>query len=319
MAEISVERYRPEFREEWDAFVRTSRNGTFILERGYMDYHADRFEDFSLIVRTPNGHPAALLPANRDGECLVSHAGLTYGGFVVGSAMRTGRMLETVAHTGRFLMESGIRDWVHKPVPYIYHREPADDELYSLFRYGATLIRRDVGACGCPANLRFSDGARRWARKAEKAGLVVEESGQFGEFWPALEGSLESRHRRHPVHTLDEITSLRGRFPDKIRLFLARRAGLVTAGLVIYETDKVAHVQYAAATEEGLRTGAQALLVARAISDCFRDKPWFDYGISTESEGLVLNEGLQHFKEGFGLRAVVSDLYRVPLWEGRMP
>ena len=37
-------------REDWDSFVRRSKNGTFLLQRGFMDYHADRFFDCSVMV-----------------------------------------------------------------------------------------------------------------------------------------------------------------------------------------------------------------------------------------------------------------------------
>lgn len=83
---ISIERYRPEMKEEWDARVAVSRNATFLFLRDYMDYHADRFADHSLIA-LKNGRPAALLPAceSEDGaeRVLHSHSGLTYGGWLL--------------------------------------------------------------------------------------------------------------------------------------------------------------------------------------------------------------------------------------------
>ena len=47
---IEIVRYTPGKASEWDAFVRKSKNATFLFYRGYMDYHADRFEDFSLML-----------------------------------------------------------------------------------------------------------------------------------------------------------------------------------------------------------------------------------------------------------------------------
>ena len=46
-----------------------------------MEYHADRFTDYSLLVYDGN-KLLALLPANRSGDVLYSHAGLTYGGVI---------------------------------------------------------------------------------------------------------------------------------------------------------------------------------------------------------------------------------------------
>ena len=38
-----IVRYSAEEKEHWDRFVRHSKNGTFLLQRDYMDYHAERF------------------------------------------------------------------------------------------------------------------------------------------------------------------------------------------------------------------------------------------------------------------------------------
>ena len=79
----TVERYAPDCRAEWDGFIAAGKNATFMFRRDYMDYHADRFEDHSLVLRK-DGQIAALLPANlRPDAVLVSHQGLTYGGFVL--------------------------------------------------------------------------------------------------------------------------------------------------------------------------------------------------------------------------------------------
>ena len=76
-------------RPAWNDFIRRSRNGVFLFQREYMDYHADRFEDASVIVESAQGTPriVAVLPANRrhtpDGDHCVTHGGLTFGGLVM--------------------------------------------------------------------------------------------------------------------------------------------------------------------------------------------------------------------------------------------
>ena len=82
-------------REDWDSFVRRSKNGTFLLQRGFMDYHADRFFDCSVMVyegispadgyteEAPDSRGlVAVFPANwvESEACVYSHQGLTYGG-----------------------------------------------------------------------------------------------------------------------------------------------------------------------------------------------------------------------------------------------
>jgi hypothetical protein len=58
-----VRRYTAADQAAWGDFVRTSKNGLFLFERGYMDYHAERFSDHSLLVYDEKDRLTALLPA----------------------------------------------------------------------------------------------------------------------------------------------------------------------------------------------------------------------------------------------------------------
>lgn len=60
---ITIKRYSIEQKDLWDAFVDASKNGTFMLKRGYVDYHADRFTDHSLLFYRDE-ELVALLPAS---------------------------------------------------------------------------------------------------------------------------------------------------------------------------------------------------------------------------------------------------------------
>ena len=143
---MHIEQYRTQREGLWDEFAQRSKNGTFLFHRSYMEYHADRFEDFSLIVRDEDDHVVALLPASRHGDVLVSHGGLTYGGFVSGAGMTATRMLHVFAACLDHLRRAGIASVVYKCVPHLYHSVPAEEDAYALFRYRATLSRRDVSS-----------------------------------------------------------------------------------------------------------------------------------------------------------------------------
>ena len=47
---IRIERYNPCHRKEWDEFVETAKNSSFLHRRAYMDYHSHRFADYSLMA-----------------------------------------------------------------------------------------------------------------------------------------------------------------------------------------------------------------------------------------------------------------------------
>lgn len=307
----AAEPYGPQLLDEWDAFVRASRNGTFLFERGYMDYHADRFEDASLIFRDPQGEVVALLPASRAQDCVSSHGGLTYGGLVLADAAGTRDVLDLLETCVDYYSQLGVTALTYRCVPRIYHRLASEEDQYALFRLGATLTRRDVSSTVQPA-VRPAPRARRTRgeRKARSLGVLVQESTDFASFWPVLHEALAG-HGVQPVHTLEEMTLLAGRFPRAIRLFTALADGETVAGVVIYETPLVAHAQYIGSSQRGRETAALDLLFEELISGVYRDKRYFDFGISTERDGAELNAGLVDFKEGFGATATVHDFYRV--------
>lgn len=308
----SIARFEPTDGDEWDAFVRASRNGTFLLERGFMDYHADRFEDHSLLVRDTAGRLAAVLPANERDRELHSHGGLTYGGFVYGPKGGASDAVAMLAAVQAYMHRQALVRLHYKTIPWIYHRQPAEDDRYALFVAGASLVRRDVLSVVLREDrLGYQERRRRGVKSARKAGVQVAEAGSYGDFWSILEGTLRERHGVSPVHSLAEIELLRGRFPDRIRLFTASHAAAVVAGVVVFESHRVAHVQYIASSEAGRAIGALDALFDHLLSDVFSDKPFFDFGISNEQQGRVLNTGLLEQKEGFGARAVAHDYYVV--------
>ena len=173
---IDIQRYSSCNAETWDSFVKASKNGTFLFHRGYMDYHADRFTDHSLMIYN-GARLAAVLPANVNGDCVTSHAGLTFGGLVTDARMTAAKMLAVFEAVREALKQSGIARLVYKPVPHIFHAYPAEEDLYALFRAGAKLVQRDLAsALSLEAPLRWSKGRVYAVKQAEKAGLRAEET-----------------------------------------------------------------------------------------------------------------------------------------------
>jgi hypothetical protein len=314
--------YGSQDRDLWDGFVRQSRNGTFLFERDYMEYHADRFADFSLVVRA-DGAPLALMPANRCGEVVESHGGLTYGGFVLPHHLTTLRMTEVLAEVVRFLRHQGVRLLRYKAIPYIYREAAGEEDLFALSAAGGRLARRAALAVidlGLPR--RRQERRRRALRKAERAGLVAAEwdgapgPADLAAYWNLLEAVLDERYRARPVHSLAEIQRLHQRFPRQIRLFTASRQGRPVAGVLVYETRTVVRAQYIAAAAEGREFGALDLLFEHLLAEAFSAKRFMDLGTS-EGEGRAgLNEGVIEFKEGLGARTVALDTYELSIAGG---
>ena len=268
---MTIERYTPAMQPEWDEFAATARNATFLHRRGYMDYHADRFTDHSLIARGDDGRILALLPANAEGGTLVSHRGLTYGGWLTPARRFTAAtMLGLFAEMRSFLRAAGFATLVYRPVPHIYHSVPAEDDIYALWRNGA--VADAVGASST-IDLRrprlLDHGSKNAINRAMRSGAVFGRSHDFKAFWGVLEEVLARHHNARPVHSLDEMLLLHDRFPDEIRLYTASVEGRVEAGVVVYRCGTVAHAQYTAAGPTARRMRLLPALYAYIMdNDC---------------------------------------------------
>lgn len=323
-------------REAWNTFVQESKQGTFLINRNFMDYHADRFFDCSLLVYGDDVDESdvtddsliALFPANwrEEEKTVYSHQGLTYGGLITKSSITQTEVMQIMQ---KILMYYegylGAKAMVYKPIPYIYSRVPAQEDLYALFRAGGQLENRSVAtvvSTAHPLNMRTL--RIRQAKKALEHGFYIErikdaDSQSLAEYWSILESVLMEYHQAKPVHTLEEIALLMHRFPKQIKLFVVRNTDRqIVSGIVVFETDLVAHVQYIASAAEGRKYGALDLLLRHLCNEKYKDKDYVDFGTSTENGGHFLNEGLIFQKEGFGGRAVCYDAYKVELKRNRL-
>lgn len=310
---LTAKIYDPQDKAVWDDLTMRSAGGTFLFLRDYMEYHASRFDDYSLLFYR-KGVPIAIFPANRQGDTVISHDGLTYGGIVAGPETSTAQILDIFDTLTAFLRESGIRHLVYKCVPYIYQRYPHAGDLYALYRAGATRIACNLSSTIEPARQQpYAELRRRGIKKALRAGVTIGESDDYAPFWEILSHNLREKFNTAPVHSLEEITMLHARFPNQIKLYTATLHNTTLAGTVIYDTGEVAHAQYICASPEGKQTGALDLLFARLIETTYSGHRYFDFGISTEQNGTYLNTGLLSQKEGFGARGTLYEIYRVDL------
>lgn len=314
MLYLQVTKYEGNRKLEWDNFVKSSKNGHFFFYRDYMEYHSDRFQDFSLIIYNDKGNIMALLPASIDGDTVISHGGLTFGGFVCDSKMTAAKMLDVFANVKQFLKNAGVRMFIYKCMPAIYNKYPSDEDLYALFRNNAELYRRDVSFSIYQSDrLGYQEQRKRAVKKGYRHQYILHESSKYEEYIALLDKILMKYHGTHPIHNVNELRLLAEKFPYNIKLYTAEKKGRIEAGTVVFLQSGVVHTQYLANSDEGRKNGALDCLLDWLITDVYKDKNWFDFGISCEQEGRYLNEGLAAQKEGFGARAVVHDFYRIEL------
>jgi hypothetical protein len=311
--EFEVCPFNPTDRVEWNTFVDASRNGTFMHRREFMEYHADRFVDASLLVRDDNGHCVAIMPANRLQDKVVSHGGLTYGGLIYSTRLKQTACLEVLKNILQHYRQQGVAHLTYKSIPTIFHRFAGQEDLYAIWRLGGQLVRRDVSTVvDLSSTYRFSKGRTWTVNKAMKAGIHVRRQADPLSFHALLKCVL-SQHGASPVHSVAELAFLMGLFPQQIQLYEAMLNDQLMAGALVFEVGATVHTQYLANSDIGRELGALDLLVAELMKSQFADKRFFSFGISSAANGTVLNEGLIAQKEGFGGFSVCHDFYELSI------
>lgn len=312
MDNYKVIKYSPDFYNKWNDFIKNSKNGTFLFCRDFMDYHKDRFEDFSLLV-FKNEKLVAVLPANKVGQKIYSHQGLTYGGLILKKDVKFNIVIEIFFNLLCSLKESGFENLIMKQVPSIYESIFTEEIQYLMFVLKAKLIRRDtLSVIDLNNKLKISNNRQEGYKKAQKYNLVIKEEDNFESFWNTiLVKNLKEKHNARPVHTIDEINILKKLFPENIRQFNVYNKDKIVAGTTIFESQNVAHSQYISGDENKNILGSLDFLHIHLVNEIFKRKKYFDFGTSNENNGLQINKGLQFWKEGFGARTVIQDFYDV--------
>ena len=313
---ISVVRYSDDKAMQWNQFNKQSKNSLFMFDRRYMDYHRDRFTDHSLLFYDED-KLIALLPMSEHGEVLISHGGLTYGGFISDTKMKQHIMMDCFKALIEYAKDNKFKSIRYKCIPHIYHTQPAEEDRFALFAYGANLVTVDVSTyVNLVDPLKMPKGRKAQISRAKREGVIIEELTELDDFMKFINLENEiliQRHDVYAVHTGEELKLLHDRLPDNIHLFAALKDGNLIAGTVVYEYEQVVHTQYMAANDEARVIGALDLAIATVIEKYKNTKKWLDFGISTEHGKLYLNEGLCSQKEGFGGRTGVYEIWELTL------
>ncbi|MBT8254199.1 MAG: GNAT family N-acetyltransferase [Bacteroidia bacterium] len=294
----------------WDKFISKAKNATFLFCRDFMDYHADRFIDHSLLI-FKDENLICVFPANENNKEIGSHDGLTYGGPIVGKDIRLPDAMKCFQSILQYYDDLGFDKMIVKSLPKIYHKMPGDEVDYLLFKVGAQLIRTDCLSVVKPGNVNYSRSRKEGIRRGKKNGLRVEESQELDNFWRAiLIPNLREKHKSDPVHSLDEISQLKSLFPESIRQFnVYNKNNQIVAGTTIFESDRVVRAQYISGNADKNSLGSLDLLHDHLLKKAFNNKDYFDFGKSNENEGQTINEGLLFWKEGFGARTIAHNYH----------
>jgi hypothetical protein len=277
-----------------------------------MDYHRDRFQDFSLMIYKEN-KLIALLPANKVENKVYSHQGLTYGGLINTTDLKSEDAILIFKTILEFLNREAIVSLWIKELPYIFlHKPNSNPSAYLYFKLKAKLERMDMHSVLKIKDTAYSRSRVNGIKRGGKHNLIIEETDDFKSFWDIiLLPNLNKKHAVKPVHSLEEITFLKSKFPNQIRQFNVYYKDEIVAGTTIFETEHVAHSQYISSNADKNSLGSLDFLHAHLLKNVFKNKLYFNFGTSNENLGQKINQGLLYWKEGFGARSITQSFYKI--------
>lgn len=313
MKNYSVKPYRESDYANWNAFIGQAKNATFLFHRDFMEYHKDRFEDFSLMV-FDGEKLVAVLPANRVGDIVHSHQGLTYGGLVYSPKLNGEKVEEILDSILSFFKENEVQSFFFKSIPLFYTSKGNAEMDFFLFKRGAFLDKKEMNlGINLAMPLTISKSKLKHFRKIEELDLEMVEEQHLESFWElVLEPRLLEKYNAKPVHNLQEITLLKEKFPENIKQFSVYFEDVIIAGITVFETETVVKSQYGATTKKGEELRALDFLFINLIEKFKSEgKLFFDMGIVNEDNEKGYHAGLLKQKEELGCSVYSQDFYKM--------
>ncbi|AXT50907.1 GNAT family N-acetyltransferase [Aquimarina sp. BL5] len=306
----TIKRYHKDDYSLWNSFIDNSKNGTLLFHRDFMEYHSDRFQDFSLLIYDKK-KLVAVFPSNVKDEKVYSHQGLTYGGLILADSIGGEKVRNILSDLIGFLRLQKIDNLYIKSIPVFYHQKPSNEFTFFFSDFGAKLYNRDLNLAinySFPSTIHKSK--LKHYEKRRDIGFEIAEVNDFSGFWnEVLIPRLEEKHGAKPVHTLEEIHVLKDKFPESIKQYVISLDNEILAGITIFKTKEVVKSQYGAVTDKGEKHRALDFLFISLI-DRYREEGYrfFDMGTVTEN-----NFGLLKQKEELGCEIYTQDFYKLNL------
>lgn len=312
---FSIKKYQKSDYDLWNSFVSSSSNATFLFHRDFMEYHKDRFDDFSLLVFDKT-NLVAILPANLVENKVYSHQGLTYGGLVYCSKLKTEKIAEILEIVQDFLKSKRVNQLFLHPIPNFYFGKGNAALEFFIVNQGGLLYRKEMNmVVNLQQDFLVSKSKLKHFRRTESLGLRMVEENDFQPFWEKiLTPRLLEKYNAKPVHSLEEIKLLHSKFPNNIRQFSAYFDNKIVAGITIFEFENGVKSQYGATSKTGEKYRALDFLFISLI-DFFHQqgKDFFDMGIVNDTGEKGFHSGLLQQKEELGCTVYNQDFYKITI------
>lgn len=314
MKNYTVRFYSDEDFDLWNNFVTKANNATFLFHRDFMEYHKDRFDDFSMLVFCGEDL-VSVIPANRVGDEVFSHQGLTYGGLIIDQFV-TAEVFEAILKVVfSFLKQKHKTTFVVKEFPHFYNAQKETfDVQKSLLNFSSILKKNTLLVLDFKSDYTIAKAKQKQYKRLQQNNLVVKEENSFDSFWNlVLIPLLKEKYATQPVHSLAEITYLHAKFPKNIEQYNVYLEEEIVAGITIFKTPNVVKSQYGAVTETGKKLRALDGLFVYLIDKFSKTHAFFDMGTVDDTSENGINQGLLTQKLELGCKVNYQNIYQIEL------
>jgi len=281
-----------------------------------MEYHSDRFEDFSVLIFKAE-KIIALLPANVINGHVHSHQGLTFGGLVLNKKISIVEVLAIFKVLKTFLLSYNIKTLHIKQIPEFYCKSLALESNFVLTKAANLEKREMVLAIDFSKPITLHKTKLKHFEKSKDYYLEIEDNVGFQPFWEqVLKPRLESKFNAKPVHSLKEIIKLNTLFPDNIKQYNIFKDKKLLAGITIFENEQVVKSQYGATTKQGEKYRALDYLFLHLIYKYKAEgKRFFSMGTVAGIDELDINNGLLKQKQELGCQVYLQDFFKLKIYD----
>jgi len=306
-----IVKYKPPLQADWDSFIEKSMNGNFLHKRSYMDYHASRFQDASIMIYEKET-VKAVFPAHQIENNIYSHNGLTYGDFIFLYPTRIANTIKIMQAAFQYFQQNGIDTISVKTIPWFFQPHPTEMTSYLYFQMQAKLQKAKAFFLLKTNDFKFNKDRKNHIKKLKKLDLTIHQGFDFlPEFWKIVTENLAVKYQTKPVHSLQEISQLMQSFADKIQLYVIQKDAKILGGAIIYLFQNSLHFQYIH-SDPHFGKGHIDWLILHIIEKYKAEKEYISFGSSEEGNNQ-LNEGLAYWKESFGSRIFLQDFYKIDI------
>ena len=306
-----IHKYQPDLQTDWDRFVKDSANGTFLHQRAYMDYHQNRFEDYSLMVYKDD-QLQAVLPAHQKNQEIFAHNGLTYSDLLFLQKQRLEHRTAIISAVFLYLLQHNFSSIHIKTIPAFFHKIPNDANSFLYFNMQGDLRQIKAFFVLQTAFYRYNNDRKKNLKKLSKQNYVIDEDiNQLPDFWQIVTENLNRTHHTKPVHNLAEIQLLAKAFPNEIKLFTISQNQKILGGALLYIINQAVHFQYIHTNPEKDKSVID-FLIDHIIKYFKNQYPYISFGTSATGSH-TLNKGLAYWKESFGCQVFNQSIFNIDL------